>query len=68
MVVALLEGRLGFNSCRALRLVADLPRQGMQVLYTLLPILADVSLRKEEGGCFRRQAKQYLASIGNPDS
>ena len=29
VVAALLEGRLGFNSCKALRLVADLPRQGI---------------------------------------
>ena len=62
-VVALLNGALGCNGCKAFLFLEFLARQGMQVLKILLPKSEEVSFRKEERTCFWTHEEQYFESI-----
>lgn len=65
-VARFLGGILGSNCCKAFRLVLCFSceiRQRAQVALSLLPMLAEASLKKEESGRFWKQEEQYLASI-----
>jgi hypothetical protein len=62
-ITRLLGGPGGPDGGAAFLLDLALFRHGKQVLKTLLPELAEASIRKEERGSFLTQAEQYLESI-----